>query len=446
MTRARTEPEKPKEGASTTSHPVATGCGAVDFLRLSDDIKIDESTGSVVLHSVTQAFLLGKVVHNSGLAPKGMNEEACGLAILSAARSRIDPFVALQNTAVINGRPRYFGDLPLALCRNREGVTVEEWFELDGVKQDRRPSYSKLDQVPDSLTAVCAVFDCDGEQLAVDTFSVADARLAGLWNKSGPWQTTPWRMLKFRARAFSLRDACPDTTMGFDIGEEFAGFEPEATERAPEYTVQSGFAGTKTAEEARGISADETSSTAMRAEPVADFRNTQAIAGVVKEIGHEVRRKGSAWTGPLFVALAVKTGLMTRTKNQGLGATLDQLRDESSLELVRKLRAVVFADPDPQPEEKADAQEADVEALEPKLVENVDSEPVTPASEGTVAELRQAVENDLLVTPKDLGAILSRVFKVEKVAELAEEEAQWILASLRDGSVWDHAAMEGYGE
>jgi hypothetical protein len=51
-------------------------------------------------------------------------------------------------------------------------------------------------------------------------FSVADAKKAGLWGKSGPWTQYPRRMLQLRARGFALRDAFPDVLKGLVTAEE----------------------------------------------------------------------------------------------------------------------------------------------------------------------------------------------------------------------------------
>ena len=59
-----------------------------------------------------------------------------------------------------------------------------------------------------------------GFQAATETFTVADAKAAGLWKKQGPWSQYPKRMLMFRARAFILRDQFGDVLKGIAMGEE----------------------------------------------------------------------------------------------------------------------------------------------------------------------------------------------------------------------------------
>ena len=54
----------------------------------------------------------------------------------------------------------------------------------------------------------------------VRTFSVGDAKAAGLWGKEGPWQSYYQRMLSARARTFALRDGFPDILKGLYTAEE----------------------------------------------------------------------------------------------------------------------------------------------------------------------------------------------------------------------------------
>ena len=59
------------------------------------------------------------------------------------------------------------------------------------------------------------------------TFSEQDAKVAGLWGKSGPWKQYPKRMLQMRARGFNLRDNFADILGGLITAEE-ARDMPEA--------------------------------------------------------------------------------------------------------------------------------------------------------------------------------------------------------------------------
>jgi hypothetical protein len=131
------------------------------------------------------------------------------------------PMQALQNIAVINGKPSVYGDAAMALVQASpvcEGI--EEFVEGEGT---RNP------------VAVC-IAHRKGRKPVRATFSVEDARRAGLWGKQGPWQAYPKRMLQMRARGFALRDAFPDVLKGLITAEEAADFPDEARKPAKDIT------------------------------------------------------------------------------------------------------------------------------------------------------------------------------------------------------------------
>lgn len=138
------------------------------------------------------------------------------LAVQMGSEVGLAPMQALQNIAVINGRPALWGDAQLALCRAHPAwVSIEEAMSGAG----------------DARVARCVVTR-NGEPPVVRTFSVEDAKRANLWAKSGPWQQYPERMLQMRARGFALRDAFPDALKGL-ISEHEARDIPAG---APVYT------------------------------------------------------------------------------------------------------------------------------------------------------------------------------------------------------------------
>jgi hypothetical protein len=157
-----------------------------------------------------------QTVSNSGLAPKGMERaESIFVAVQMGLEVGLSPMAALQNIAVVNGRPTIWGDAQLAVCRGTgELETFDEWFEVNGAKTTRNPSEYK-----DDTAAVCKVKRKGGSEVE-SAFSVADAKRAGLWGKTGPWTQYPFRMLRNRARSFALRDTFGDALKGFRSTEE----------------------------------------------------------------------------------------------------------------------------------------------------------------------------------------------------------------------------------
>lgn len=180
-------------------------------------------TRGIIISQYDELVRFAETVSNSGLAPKGMEKpQAVFVAVQMGLEVGLTPMAALQNVAVVNGRPTLWGDAQLAVCRGTgELETFEEWFEVGGVKTTRNPADYK-----DDTAAVCKVKRAGGQEVE-SAFSVADAKRAGLWGKAGPWTQYPFRMLRNRARSFALRDTFGDALKGFRSAEEVRDEEAE---------------------------------------------------------------------------------------------------------------------------------------------------------------------------------------------------------------------------
>jgi len=176
----------------------------------------------LVISDMDSLWRFASYVAASGLAPKGIQtREAIFVAVQMGLELGLTPMAALQNVAVINGRPTLWGDAQLAVVRSTGDLEVfEEWYEAKGKRLARNPS-----EFGDDTTAVCKVKRA-GYAAAETAFSVADAKAAQLWGKQGPWSQYPARMLRMRARSFALRDQFGDALRGFRSVEE-AGDEPQ---------------------------------------------------------------------------------------------------------------------------------------------------------------------------------------------------------------------------
>ena len=168
-------------------------------------------------------------VSKSGLAPKGITTpEAIFVALEMGLEVGLPPMAALQNLAIINGRPSIFGDAMLAVCRGTgEMKSFEEWYEDAGKRLPRNPV-----AFTDTTTAVCRL-KRDGYEPAETGFSVQDAKTAKLWGKEGPWSQYPARMLRFRARSFALRDTFGDALKGLRSAEEVSDDPVETAKVIP---------------------------------------------------------------------------------------------------------------------------------------------------------------------------------------------------------------------
>lgn len=149
-----------------------------------------------------QALAFSQYLADSDLVPKDFKGKPgnCLVAMQWGSELGLKPLQAMQNLAIINGRPSLWGDAVIALVRG--SALCESVIETD-----------------DGHTATCRV-KRRGEAEQLRTFSVEDAKAAGLLGKQGPWTQYPKRMRQMRARAFALRDVFPDVLRGLPVAEE----------------------------------------------------------------------------------------------------------------------------------------------------------------------------------------------------------------------------------
>lgn len=131
----------------------------------------------------------------------------------------LEPLQAMQSIAVINGRPAIWGDAMLALVRG-SGL-------MESIREET------IDDPDDGRIAICTI-KRRGETAVQRTFSMEQAKRAGLAGKPGPWQQYPDRMLQLRARGFGLRDVFPDVLRGVWIAEEARDTPVEPRDITPE--------------------------------------------------------------------------------------------------------------------------------------------------------------------------------------------------------------------
>lgn len=159
--------------------------------------------------SLAEAMKLAELIANSDLAPKDFKGKAgnCLIAMQMGMEVGLAPMQAIQNIAVINGRPTLWGDAALALVQSS---TVCEYV---------RETWDEKAQ-----TWTCRGKRRDTKEEGVYTFSLADAEKAGLTKKEGTWQSYRKRMIQMRARAFCLRDNFADVLKGLAIREEIEDY------------------------------------------------------------------------------------------------------------------------------------------------------------------------------------------------------------------------------
>lgn len=167
-----------------------------------------------------QALTFSQYLADSDMVPKDFKGKPgnCLIAMQWGAEIGLKPLQALQNLAVINGRPALWGDAVIALVRSS-------------------PACEYVIEDDDGHVATCKV-KRRGEPAQVRTFSMDDAKAAGLMGKQGPWTQYPKRMRQMRARAFALRDVFADVLRGLPVAEEVMDTPPPGQQAAPVQMVE----------------------------------------------------------------------------------------------------------------------------------------------------------------------------------------------------------------
>jgi hypothetical protein len=176
-----------------------------------------------------EALEFADYISKSELVPQDYRGKPSNIvvAIQYGKELGVPPMQALQGIAVINGRPAVWGDLLLAIVMAHPDYEWhKEWIEGSG----------------DTMTAHFQI-KRRGQDPHEETFSVDDAKRAGLWDvraritgrnggemaNPSPWYCYPKRMLKMRARSFGLRDIFADALKGMKSAEETGDYEDGAT-------------------------------------------------------------------------------------------------------------------------------------------------------------------------------------------------------------------------
>lgn len=153
-------------------------------------------------------YRIAKMMSQSQMVPKNYIDKPQDVLIaMEYGRSlNLGPLQAIQNIAVINGKPTLYGDCVLAVCSGHP--------DFENIQEE-----PILDASNKIIGYTCSVKRKNRSAVS-QSFTIEDATSAQLWGKQGPWKQYPNRMLQMRARAFALRDSFADALGGVRISEE----------------------------------------------------------------------------------------------------------------------------------------------------------------------------------------------------------------------------------
>lgn len=180
-----------------------------------------ESMGVLAPAMLEASKEYARTLWKSGFLPKFYKDQgdkgidSIVIALQYGAQVGFKGLTALQNISIINGMPSFKGDAAKSLIKT--SGFVEYWKE-----------YYEGEEYTDEWKHIIEV-KRKGEELIKSTFSVKDAKRAGLWikdtapenvKKHAPWYKYPKRMLAYRNIGFVARDVFPDVMQGAITDEE----------------------------------------------------------------------------------------------------------------------------------------------------------------------------------------------------------------------------------
>ncbi len=178
----------------------------------SDAELVRMTSSGIMVENLNDLLRFADTIVRDGAAPKGWGSGQVAIAVQAGLERGLGLLGGLTQGVVINGVFSWRGQAAVALIQT-SGVCKPgtlrfgcdgDGDELVGYAEGHRVGYASRDR---------------------REFSVKDARLANLWDKSGPWQSYPKRMLAWRALGMLARDIFPDVLGGFALAEEQVDFD-----------------------------------------------------------------------------------------------------------------------------------------------------------------------------------------------------------------------------
>ena len=185
---------------------------AIEPVRAATKALGIDRTG-VRFESFSELWAWSQGVAKSALIPSSFRGQPHDImvAVQMGMEIGLRPMTALQNMAVIKGRPSLYGEIVLGLVRGA-GVFDEAAYAETVARDDKG-----------APLGVVVTMARVGGRPYTSAFSVEDAKQAGLWMSGDGWKKYPTDMLLWKARHRCIRALFSDVTHGLGIREADEG-------------------------------------------------------------------------------------------------------------------------------------------------------------------------------------------------------------------------------
>jgi hypothetical protein len=209
--------------------------------RTAKDLKLN-SDGTPIFDSMGDKLLYADSLVKSGILPNSYkNASQVVAAMQMAAELGIQGGVnSLKKTAVINGSPSIFGELPLSICYDKGVIADFDGYHFDiKMKQICLKNLNIFSKIEGYY---CRILRTGAKTYVEGFYTLAMAKAAGLGNV---WNKHPDDMLRHRTIAKVLKTMAPDILCGVSVAE----YDHNAYANEDMVTVQSNVSNSNAPEE-----------------------------------------------------------------------------------------------------------------------------------------------------------------------------------------------------
>jgi len=165
---------------------------------------MEESKALVKKEDAPTLYPVARALFKSGIFPAVKNEFGAYAIVQYGHELGVGPMTALQTMSIVQGKICMAGQMMLAIAL-RNGVTYE---------------------IKKHTSEICEIFFKSGNIQFTSSFSIPEAKQAGIWKAQGGWEKYPQDMLYWRAVTRGLRRVCPDAILGLYAKEELEDAPP----------------------------------------------------------------------------------------------------------------------------------------------------------------------------------------------------------------------------
>ena len=182
----------------------------------------DLAVSNLMPQTQAEKYEMASVLCKSGLIPSGLNSpEKVFVALQWGHELGLSPMVAVNNVAVINGKPTLSADIMSAVVKRSPEYGGIKWIEMSDTKAE---------------CEITRILPNGEKEVQRSSFTMDDDVKAGLAGRD-VWKKYPRRMLKHRCLSYGLKDVFPDLLAGLYDPEEMESVQSEKTAPTTERNV-----------------------------------------------------------------------------------------------------------------------------------------------------------------------------------------------------------------